>query len=145
MVPRPRHFGGETTASKSSPLIANKSSAIFQYPKFAVSYESGIDFVPRFDASIEIFSENKTVKVLYDTPYIKGLPTTMRVRSNLGNGAFSDTEIRTTYEDPYTLEMKELYAVATQGKQIKTTAVDAKKDLEIFGMIMAAGVAGQGV
>jgi hypothetical protein len=33
----------------------------------------------------------------------------------------------------------ELYKMIVEGKQIKTTAADAKKDLEIFGMIMRAG------
>ena len=121
------------------------SSSIFQYPTFAVSYESGIDNVPRFDASIEIFTADKTVKVVYDTPYVKGLPTTMHVRSTTANGAFSDSVIRRTYEDPYTLEMKELYEVFAKGKEIKTTAADAKKDLEIFGMFMTAAMQGQNI
>ena len=108
-----------------------------------MSYESGIDGVPRFDASIEIFGEYKTVKVVYDTPYVKGLPTTMQVRANMGNGGFSDSVIRRTYEDPYTLEMKELYAVVMDGKEIKTSAADARKDLEVFGMFMKAGMEGQ--
>jgi hypothetical protein len=64
----------------------------------------------------------------------------MQVREASGDGGFSDTVIRKTYEDPYTLEMKELYAVVVEGKTVKTTAEDAKKDLEIFGMIMKAGV-----
>ena len=102
-----------------------------------------MDSVPRFDASIEIFAEHKTVKVVYDTPYIKGLPTTMHVRTTAGDGAFHDSIIRRTYEDPYTLEMKELYAIVTEGKEIKTTPADARKDLEIFGMFLRAGMAGQ--
>ncbi len=44
-----------------------------------------------------------------------------------------------TYEDPYTLDMKELYKVVVNGKEIKTTAKYARKDLEIFQMIMKAG------
>ena len=108
-----------------------------------MSYESGIDGVPRFDASIEIFGEQKTVKVVFDTPYVKGLPTTMHVRAAVGNGAYSDSVIRSTYEDPYTLEMKELYANFTEARSIKTTATDARQDLEIFGMFMKATVQGQ--
>jgi predicted dehydrogenase len=114
------------------------NSALFEYPDFAVSYESGIDGVPRFDASIEVFAENKTVKICYDTPYVKGLPTTMHIREKATDGAFKDYVVRKTYEDAYTLEMKELYAVVTEDKPIKTTAEDARHDIEIFGMIMKA-------
>ena len=45
----------------------------------------------------------------------------------------------TTEPDPYTLEMKELYALITEGKPVKTTAQDAAQDLKIFQMIMKAG------
>ncbi|KAJ5770032.1 uncharacterized protein N7511_002083 [Penicillium nucicola] len=118
-------------------------SALFQYPSFAVSYESGIDDVPRFDASIEVFGKQKTVKVCFDSPYVKGLPTTMHIREKLEDGSFRESMTRKTYEDAYTLEMKELYEFAVRGKPAKTTSEDAKKDLEIFGMIMKAGLEGQ--
>ncbi|KAL2832502.1 hypothetical protein BDW59DRAFT_139349 [Aspergillus cavernicola] len=120
-------------------------SALFQYPSFAVSYESGIDGVPRFDASIEVFGKYKTVKICFDSPYVKGLPTTMHVRERLADVSFRESVVRKTYEDAYTLEMKELYAFVVDGKPAKTTAEDSKKDLEIFGMIMQAGLAGAGV
>jgi hypothetical protein len=103
-----------------------------------VSYESGIDEVPRFDAHLEVYSKDKQVTVQYDTPYIKGLPIIMTVRENV-NGGLRETVVRKTYEDPYTLEMKELYALATEGRPVKTTVEDASQDLMIFQMIMEAG------
>ncbi|KFZ02171.1 hypothetical protein V500_00409 [Pseudogymnoascus sp. VKM F-4518 (FW-2643)] len=135
----PTSILGASLCSTSGPPFW---SALFQYPSFAVSYESGIDGVPRFDASIEVFGENKTVKVVFDTPYVKGLPTNMHIREKLEDGTYRESVIRRTYEDAYTLEMKELYAFAALGKPAKTTAVDARQDLEIFGMIMKAGQAG---
>ncbi|KAK4569421.1 hypothetical protein LTR86_003184 [Recurvomyces mirabilis] len=113
-------------------------NVLFQYPGFAVSYESGIDDIPRFDAHLEVYSKGKQVTVQYDTPYIKGLPITMTVRENV-DGGLQTRVVRKTYEDPYTLEMKELYALVTEGKKVKTTVEDAAKDLKIFQMIMRAG------
>lgn len=48
-------------------------SAIFNYKNrdgssYAVTYESGIDLVPRFDAHLTIYGERKTVSIQYDTP-----------------------------------------------------------------------------
>ena len=64
----------------------------------------------------------------------------MTVREDAdGNGALKETVVRRTYEDPYTLELKELYALATEGKPVKTTVEDAAQDLKIFQMIMKAG------
>jgi predicted dehydrogenase len=48
-------------------------SAIFNYRNrdgspYAVTYESGIDLVPRFDAHLAVYGEKKTVSIHYDTP-----------------------------------------------------------------------------
>ncbi|KAF2009346.1 NAD(P)-binding protein [Aaosphaeria arxii CBS 175.79] len=113
-------------------------SAIFQYPTFAVSYESGVDNVARFDASIEVFGDNKTVKLCIDTPFVKGLPTTMVVKDALPDGSYREATIRRTYEDPFTLEWKEVWEWVAKGKIPKTGPEDARKDLEILGMLMKA-------
>ena len=118
--------------------MLTNTSVLFQYPGFCVSYESGIDNVPRFDAHIEIYSKEKSIRVQYDTPFVKGLPIKIHVREN-ADGAYKETMVLKTYEDPYTIEMKELYAMIVEGKAVKTTAEDAAKDLKIFQMIMAAG------
>jgi hypothetical protein len=111
---------------------------LFQYEGFAVSYESGMDQIPRFDAHIEIYSPTKQIRVQYDTPYIKGLPTTLHISENV-NGTYKESMIRRTYEDAYTLEMLKLYAAIVDGEEIKTTVADARQDLEIFQMIVRAG------
>lgn len=103
-----------------------------------MSYESGIDNVPRFDAHLEVYSNNKTVRVQYDTPYVKGLPVTMHVSENV-DGVFQETTVRKTYEDPYTLEMRTLWEMVVEGKQPKTTVEDAIQDIDIFAMVMRHG------
>ena len=80
----------------------------------------------------------KTVRVNYDSPYVKGLPVTLTITENADGVYKESTHIR-TYEDPYTLEMKELYQVVVNGKEVKTTPKDARKDLEVFQMIIQAG------
>lgn len=119
-------------------------TVLFRYPSFALTYESGFDDVPRFDAHLEIFGKKKTVKVQYDTPYVKGLPIIMTVREAVegDGGAYQERTVRRTYEDPYTLELKQLWEMVVNGKLVKTTAEDARKDLEIFGMIVRAGQEG---
>lgn len=114
------------------------NSAIFQYPNFAVAYESGVDQVARFDASIEVFGDTKTVKVCIDTPFVRGLPTTMVVKETLPDGSYRESTTRRTYEDPFMLELQEMYKWVTEGKVPKTTPADARHDLEILGMLMKA-------
>ena len=113
-------------------------NVLFQYPGFVVNYESGIDNIPRFDAHLEIYSINKSIRVQYDTPYVKGLPIIMHICEGK-DGAYVETTIRKTYEDLYTIEFKKLYELAKNGRPVKTTAQDARRDLDIFEMIMKAG------
>ncbi|KAF7552332.1 hypothetical protein G7Z17_g4403 [Cylindrodendrum hubeiense] len=116
-------------------------NVLFQYKGFPVMYESGIIDVPRFDCHIEIYSREKIVRVEYDTPYVKGLPVTMTIREKLdsakGDG-YQERTVRKTYEDPFTLEFLEFYHCATKKKCPKTSAVDAREDLDFIKMIMQA-------
>lgn len=104
-----------------------------------MTYETGIDDIPRFDAHVEVYSKQKSVRVCYDTPFVKGLPINLLIRENL-DGTYRESIVRKTYEDPYTVELKELYEMVVNGKAVKTTATDAKEDLKVFQMIMKAGV-----
>ncbi|KAL2881983.1 hypothetical protein SGCOL_002722 [Colletotrichum sp. CLE4] len=114
-------------------------NVLFQYEGFPVMYESGIIDVPRFDAHLEIYSREKIVRVDYDTPYVKGLPVTMTIREKIetakGDG-YQETMVRKTYEDPFTLEFLDFYVCATEKTSPKTSAVDAREDLDLIKMIM---------
>jgi predicted dehydrogenase len=114
-------------------------AVLFQYDGFPVTYESGFTGVPEFDANIEVYSSDKIIRVNYDTPYVKGLPVTMTVREKVGEAGWQERTIRKTYEDPYTLQFLELYNCVAESRAPKTGAADAKKDVELFQMILRAG------
>ena len=70
---------------------------------------------------------------------MKGLPVTLHLCENVDN-AYHETTIRKTYEDPYTLELKALYALIADGVPVKTTIDDAAEDTKIFQMIMKSSL-----
>jgi predicted dehydrogenase len=113
-------------------------TVLFQYDNFPVTYESGLNAIPDFDCHIEVYSAEKIVRVDYDTPYVKGLPVTMTIREKLGDTGYQERYIRKTYEDPYTLEMLELYDCVVNGKTPKTNPTDTRDDIELFRMILKA-------
>lgn len=76
-----------------------------------------------------------------DTPFIKGLPTTIVVKEPLADGSYKESTIRRTYKDPFTLELQEVHAWVTQGGTPKTNPSDARQDLEILCMLMKANAA----
>ncbi|XXH01801.1 hypothetical protein Hte_008162 [Hypoxylon texense] len=114
-------------------------SVLFDYGAFPCTYESGLNNIPEFDAHIEVYSPDKIVRVEFDSPYVKGLPTVMIVKEKVGDGGFQERKIRKTYEDAYTLEMKEFYRCVVDGVTPKTSAADAGNDIELFKMILQAG------
>lgn len=112
-------------------------NALFEYENFNVVYETGIDHQGRFDAHLEVYGETKSVRVEYDTPFIKSLPTKLIVNETV-DGVFKETVIRPTYKDPYTIELEAFYEAVTADGEIKTTPEDYKDDLVIFNMIIEA-------
>ncbi|KAL8336406.1 hypothetical protein RB601_000290 [Gaeumannomyces tritici] len=116
---------------------------LFDYGRFGVTYESGLNGVPDFDAHIEVYSADKIVRVEFDSPYVKGLPTTMAVRERApgADGGFQERRVRRTYTDAYTLELQELYRCVVEGREVKTSAANARKDIELFQMILRAEAA----
>ncbi|CAJ2504317.1 Uu.00g117110.m01.CDS01 [Anthostomella pinea] len=88
---------------------------------FSVTYESGIDAVPDFDAHLAVYAERKRVMIKYDSPYVKGLPTKVLVSELNEAGELQTREILSSYEDSYTAELQEMYACIVNGQEIKTT------------------------
>ncbi|BGO88959.1 hypothetical protein NBRC10512_005713 [Rhodotorula toruloides] len=113
-------------------------SALFDYGDFTAKYETGIDEVADFDAHIEVFGDNKRLKLAYDTPYVKGLPITLEIKETDSSGHYSSRTIRPTYKDAYTLELEQLYEAVVHGKPVKTDPKDAEKELGVFEMVMTA-------
>jgi predicted dehydrogenase len=112
-------------------------NVVFEYDKFYAVYEMGLDNQRRFDANIEIFGDKKTVKVQYNTPYIRSLPVQLMIGETEGEG-YSERVIRHTYRDPFCYELEYFYNSIISGTEPKTNPEDARKDLEIFEMIMKA-------
>lgn len=111
-----------------------------------------IDQVALFDAHIEVYTNDSRIKIQYDTqvafgggglmssPYVKGLPIKLTIQSQLPSGDYSEQIIRPTYLDPYVIEMEEFYESVVNGKEYKTTPLDAKNDIILANMIFDAFV-----
>jgi predicted dehydrogenase len=112
-------------------------AALFEYESFTVSFETGIDHNRRFDAHITVYGETKEIRVQYNTPYIRQLPTRLFLTETQGE-TFEEREIRPTFIDAYTMEMLHFYEVITHHVQPRTTAEDFLHDLDLFEMIIDA-------
>src|SRR6266568_6255531 len=113
-------------------------TVLFAYEEgFTVTFETGIDHNRRFDAHIQVYGETKEIRVQYNTPYIRHLPTLLFLNETHGE-AFEERVIRPTFTDAYTVELLHFYEVVTQNTQPKTSAEDFLHDLDLFEMIINA-------
>jgi len=109
----------------------------FEYDRFYAVYEMVFDAQGRFDAHMEVFGQTKQIKVQYNTPYIRHLPTTLTI-GETDNDEFKESVIRPTFKAPYTVELEYFYDVVTKGLAPKTSPEDYKEDLALFKMIIEA-------
>ena len=59
-------------------------AALLDYGDYVVSYETGVDDQLRFDAHLEVYGDAASLRVQYDTPYVRHLPTTLVVEETAG-------------------------------------------------------------
>lgn len=109
--------------------------ALFDYGHFTAIYEAMIDNVARFDARIEVLSDRRQLRVSYDTPYIRNLPTALEVIDSTD----TETETRTfgpDYTDPFALELRAFHDHLVNGTKPKTTLSDSRQDLPLMAEIV---------
>lgn len=110
-------------------------NVLFHYDGFNVSFETGMDQQGRFDAHIEVYGANKSVRVQYDSPYILGLPVKLIITETEGD-SFKEIVNYCAYKSPYIYELESFYEAITDHKPIKTTPEDYREDLELFKMVV---------
>lgn len=112
-------------------------TAILDYEGFMATFEMGLDQVGRFDASIEAFTGSERLRIDYDTPFIRHLPTVLTRWSTRGEDLEVTAE-RPSYRDPYTSEWLHLHDAVVNGIGVDTTLEDSAEDLKLFADIVAA-------
>ncbi len=113
----------------------NFVTALLEYDDFFVTYETGVDDQLRFDAHIEVYGDLATLRVQYDTPYVRHLPTTLVTEETIGD-ALRHTVTRPNLKDPYTYELEYFHQMMTTGLSPKTDPEDFLADLDLFAEII---------
>ncbi len=111
--------------------------ALLDYGDYVVTYETGVDDQVRFDAHIEVYGATGSLRVQYDTPYVRHFPTTLELERTVGD-SYERTMIRPHLKDPYTHELEYFHDVVTTGGTPKTTPEDYVQDMELFVEIIRA-------
>jgi predicted dehydrogenase len=107
-------------------------SAAFDYGEFVCNFETGIDGIPRFDGHIEVYGDEKVVRVEYDTPYLRNLPIRLRVTAANGDGGVEEHASQPDWGDPFVAEWRAFHDNVRERRTPKTSPADYRHDLELF-------------
>lgn len=129
-------FGRPSAVAAARQHRGENVTVLFDYGSFTCVYEAVIHDVARFDSAIEVLTLDQHLRINYDTPYIRNLPTRLEITRS------TDTETGTEivgpiYEDPFRLELDAFHESVTTGIKPKTTLADSLADLELFAEVGA--------
>jgi predicted dehydrogenase len=112
-------------------------TAAFDYGDFICHFETGIDDIARFDCHLEVYGKSQTLRVEYQSPYVRHQATCLNViRAKPESGLHTEV-IQPAFEDNFTQEWKAFYQNVTMGGKPKTSPEDYRCDLELFSQMMA--------
>lgn len=112
-------------------------SATFDYGGYVCQFETGIDNIPRFDAHLEVYGENRVLRVQYDTPYVRNLPIRLLITEANGQGGAVDRAELPAWGDAFVAEWQALYTNVVERRAPKTPPSDFRQDLELFRDMIA--------
>jgi predicted dehydrogenase len=108
-------------------------SATFDYGPYVCHFETGIDSIARFDAHLEVYGNERVVRIQYDTPYVRNSPIRLFITEDNGRGGVTKLDSHPAWGDPFVAEWKAFYENVNENKTPKTSPADFLQDLELFG------------
>jgi predicted dehydrogenase len=108
-------------------------AATIDYGEFVCHFEVGVDEIPRYDTHIEIFGARHVLRLRWDVPYVRNLPTTLSVLESDDRGGFSERTVMPEWGDPFVEEWTAFHECVTTRRQPSASAADFRHDLDLFG------------
>ena len=113
-------------------------TAAFDYGSYVCVFETGMDAIPRFDCHIEVYADDRVVRLEYDTPYVRNLPTHVRVTEANGAGGVRESSAQTAWGDAFVHEWRAFHRSVREGAPPRVSAHDFRLDLELFTAMVSA-------
>ncbi|TIU89186.1 MAG: Gfo/Idh/MocA family oxidoreductase, partial [Mesorhizobium sp.] len=112
------------------------TSVTFDYGHFACLYDAVVDDLGLFDAMIEVRSNTKRVRIIYDTPYIRSLPMRLEVTEAGPLGPVTKA-FGPLYGDAFSNELETFHRHIMEGTKPLTDLADSRRDLALMAEIIA--------
>jgi predicted dehydrogenase len=113
-------------------------TAAFDYGTYVCQLEVGVDQIARFDAHLEVYGGTRTVRVEYETPYIRHLATRLVVTDAKSEVGLTIATGFPSRQDAFVAEWLAFHDNVTHGRAPKTSLQDSREDLRLFGAMARA-------
>ncbi len=112
-------------------------TAAFDYGDYVCHFETVFNNIAQFDVGLTVLGENQTVRVQYDTPYVRNLPIRLFVTESNGQGGVIERAIHPNWGDAFVAEWQALYTNITEQRPAKSSPADYRQDLALFRTMIA--------
>jgi predicted dehydrogenase len=107
-------------------------TAAFDYGDFICEFATGMDDLPRFETYIEVYLQDKVVRLDYGHPYIRNLPARLTITEPAGDCGVQQTSSYLSRIDTFVVEWASFHDSLQGGAPPKTSIADSRADLELL-------------
>lgn len=107
-------------------------TAAFDYGDYICQFSTGVDNIPRFDTYLQVYGDERVVRVDYDTPFVRNLPITLTVTETSDGVNKQQTVTHPGWGDAFTEEWRAFHRSVATGETPKANPQDFRNDLVLF-------------
>ncbi len=107
-------------------------TAVFDYGDFVCQFSTGADNIPRYDTYLEVYGENRVVRVDYDTPFVRNLPITLSITETRDGLSKTESVTHPGWGDAFTEEWRAFHHCLVSGEPAKASPQDFRQDLLLY-------------
>jgi len=107
-------------------------TAAFDYGDYICQFSTGVDNIPRFDTYLQVYGDDRVVRVDYDTPFVRNLPIRLTVTETTDGANKQETVTHPGWGDAFTEEWRAFHHNVLTGQPAKSSPQDFRNDLVLF-------------
>ena len=85
--------------------------------------------VPDYRECLTVYCTDRIIELEFPSPYLRHLPTRLRMRRGGAGPALETRDYRASYEEAFREELRAFHAAATGEAPVLTTAEEARRDV----------------
>jgi predicted dehydrogenase len=140
------HLGGKLPAAASQGAIFDDGRGVqlgFGLPGGgrATMIHLNLPGVPDYTERFSIYCEDRIIELVFPSPYLRHLPTQLKVK-RAGNGhALVTTDHRASYEEAFREQLRAFHSAAIGEAPVETTVEEARSDVALLTSALVKAIA----